>query len=1104
MKLSTSYNHTLTTGYEFTFDLWNKVKTIQSLNGIYITDLNYMSVSKIGVVQEEDNIYLESWYNLLGDTNYLFPAGTIKPRIILADEDFNQYPSIEFPSDSEIPFLFSIKKEVGTVVLVYQSSSYESYLLYSPKVIALSSNNFLYYDSFPNNGNQLWGNELRDDSNVYNSNSRINGKNVLPTTIVPLNTTRILTIRDIQGSGKSLNLEGIGGRIGILGGTNTPTNNYNFKGKLAAILTFESSLDLNKIVEIETELAKLYINYTGAILLENKIFKIIVGSFFSYDLTTLFIDEWFNIESYILISPLNLGLSITNGIISGITNSAYKGKLIIDVINSNNNVNRFEFEFETCKRDPILLDLPHTNDISLILSTSKDLDGNYYGLYSKNDLIGRWEDARRILSGNILVDSEDTIHAFSQEDLTLKPVHIENDSIFNNNDSIYFSNESKLEGSSIVSRTIIWVYIQKEYGIRKLLNTFPDIKGNGELWTVNNNQELHGNTVITRLDTSINKGKVNTLNYKLPLNKLSFIVATLDVVDNQANNTISFNGLESLRGNIVNLITWNRLLTSSEINTVIKYLAQRYIDNIVPVQLIFNDLYFTTSHIQVDLYTLVSDYSSELQYNLIFSNIICSSNVQAYSIAVNSQGILSFNCNIDDYITLSFTATNSVNNSIVVSIKIKIVLKTNTLYISLRNILEDFSNILIPDNSVITVDTLDVNKIISIKEYRLELINFLSNNLILKSLNTLYNNKQFIRLSNNGSSYLNSSTNINIKTLYIVFIKLDNNKFAYLGNNSNTYFVSDGTHIVDILTSSQEFIDSTKYLNGVEISNSYTIINNILNIFSFSINTSLMYQTISKNSSNNNESFRGLLGLICTTNYEVSKENHITLHSLIRNYFDPSKIVTLLHFNNTLVDMSTRSKFINSDIVYSSLNSKFGSHSGYLIENGISKYLDIENNSDFCFLYEDFTIAFSLYLESIQSWNNNSLTYTLLSLPIDNNRLLYLYINNQTIYIGENLNNLLALYKYNLELLQSFSSNFVHFQIVRYNTNLILFIEGNKIFTLENYVREYRDVNTPIRIGSRNKILDTSINVYIDELLIYRRLALNTDNFNVPTTEYLV
>lgn len=1100
MKLLSAFNSTFNGYIEPTVPIWNLVKDIPSLNSFYVLTNDYLHTSYVGTSTNNSNqLLVNNWYNLIGDTNYLYSVSGNQPQLIINDSQFNNKASIDFNNDGTDVLYLNNPINIGTIIIVYLVRVSGAYIIYSPDTEVVGVYEYEHYDHFPPNDSQLWGNEALDGSAVYNAISRINGKVVSPTEYVPLNNPRILTVYNFSNSTGILPISGFGGQNGILGGiTNgidTNTNTNSVKGKIAAILTFSESIDLSLIESIEAGLATYYINYQGTVLSSTPSFRLLVGSVFNFDFSTILVDEWYSIESYTLISPLTIGLSFTGSVLSGYLNITYNGTITIQTTNSGGFNNTFIFNLVIVRADPIINSIPQSNNLTLILSANySPIDNTSYGIYTDNyNNLTSWEDARRL---NIPVLTPNTN----------PPILNISNTNFNNLNTVSFTGNSYIGNltTSISGMTFVWVYEQTSYGIRNMLDTFPDIYGTGVLWTVSNStNQTFGNTSVTALNVTVNRLAVNASNYLIPLNQITIIIATV----NSGSSAISFGGLQNLRGNLAFFASWSIILDSNDINSLTNLLATTYFSSLAPIIVDSSTVYTSNTNVNIDLSKKVLDIlGSTLTYTFI-------ENTNDASITNNT---LSFTDIEDEIIEFQITCTNSSNLSTLLSFYVDISVRTNSLYLSLKSLLEDnslyninysFELILIPTNdSITTVSNSGITTVSEWEDYRLTGTTFNAIGNLYYTALSIVDNYDVIEYEIDGSSSLNLTGNITGQCFIVAYIKKeDSTGRAFLFGQDSTNNFSSGlnNYIFDISATSNSILESNNYVNGQLINNTvYQIDNIVLNTIIINSNSALSFDRIAQDRMFTDNSVKGYLALVLVLDKPITdattNNNTLTIISAInkaiRDYYNNPKYLLLLHLDNNLVDSSSIGNNINGSLTFNN-HYKFGGYSYQLVNNSSYNYITIVNNGYYAYLYEDFTISFWIAINSSLNSNDTLIIYSQTDLTIG----IYgsnLFISNNLSYEGSYITYTLPSNFWNINYIFNFIS------ICRQNNTLYLFYNGNLVNTASCNI-EIRDYYSPVIIGQISTTLLTSyINVLIDEFMIYRRLALYTTNFSIPTSSY--
>jgi hypothetical protein len=1074
MKLLASYNHTFSTGKSITSQVWKVIENKDKLTGLWLASPDYIETSLIGTSLTNSKVV--TWVNTLEDGNYLYSSQNNEPTLTINDSQFNYQPSIDFSDDSFNQLKLKFPIQAKTIIIVYLTRVSGSYLIYAPRQTQNSSESETrYYDAFPPGTNgTLWGNEALDNNRTYNSRSRINGRDVSSNTYVPLNRARVLTITDFGGNGQIQTISGFGGQQGIIGGLNPRYLQNSVKGKIAAILTFSDILPDDELKAIETALGTTYVNYTGAVLTSTPKLKTILGNYFSFDLSTVVLDEWFDITEYSLISPIDVNLSITGSVLSGLVTVPYNGKLTFKVINSAGLEKVFELDLELCRNDDIVDSFPKSSSISLALSTYQNSsDAEFTGIYvDSQNIISYWEDCRRVSNSSVTNNSVPLLTSTP----SVEPTLVRNDSLVNNSNSVRFTgNSSILSSSYITGKSFLWVYIQENFGVRPMLNTFPDIKGNGELWTISNTNQIHGQTDITKLITTVQTVSVNTLSYKNKLNTLVFITAT-----QPENVPIVFNGFTGLRGKLLFFCSWNEQLTSTEFKSVITSLSPRYLSTLNPVIVNADTEYRTQANVTVDLKTKIVD----LQ-NLSLSYLITENN---YSATISS-GILSFTAVRDEVVSFTIEVSNTIPLTTTIQFNVDITLKTNTLYRTLKDVIGT-SNIKLFLIAELDSITLDDQNISEWDDYR-ESGNFLTGtNVLIDSLYQLDGNYT-ADFDVDGSSYLTLENPVSGKSFVIAYIKKDlgSGKSFLLGQSSSADFSSgESGRLFDADLTASEILNSSTYVNSKEREPSYTFTPFILNTIVINSTAELTVDTIAKDRVFTDSGVKGYIPLAVVVDRNITELEAVQINTLIRDYYDSPKFILLLHCN-TISDSSLRNKaLITTGNVNSSIK-KFGSSSYPLVSNSLVVPILVENDTDFAFITEDFTVSFWINL-------NKTITEQLI---IYNQPDLIIYIEGDKLYVGRNTFSSLSLVSYTL--INTFYGSFNHIQVNKKDGTLYLFVNGMLTGSIVDEW-EYVDYSTPVRIGQTLNLLTTGVDCYLDEFIVYRRLGFNSSNFTVPTVEY--
>ncbi|MGL5923798.1 hypothetical protein [Chroococcidiopsis sp.] len=1065
MKLSNAYSHVYSNGKPLDFDLWELLKDIPSLNGVYLAFPEYVEGSGIGSLSG-DTDKVKVWSNLLADGNYLYSTSSREPSIIPVDPQFNNYPSIDFGNDGNNGLVFKFPIRVGTVIMVYLTREEGSYLLYSPRY--LPGNPPVYYDSFPSGGRSLWGKEPLLNRSVYLAESRINGRRVSSDAIVPLNQPRLLTLRGIANAEQSEPLLGLGGRSGAIGGAASPSFGDSIQGRVVALLTFSESIPIEQLEPIEQQLGQTYINYSGPVKTQDPELRGFVGSSVSFNLAENIVDEWFDLVQYTLLSPPALGLSITNsGVLFGTLNAPFDGVVSVQVTNAASMQRTFEFKLISCRPDPIATLLPNLPTLKLVLSAERHVDGSFYGL--RTDVDQRavyWEDARRIISGQ----STPRLNVSTPENY---PIWIESDPVVNQRSSVIFGATSNLKASGGFSgKTFVWVYVQDGYGSRSMLDSFPDTKGFGELWTVRLPTEVHGQTEITKLRAKIHRRSVNTLNYKLPLGKLQIITAT------HSTGTLGFSGLMGMRGRLAFFACWDSVLDASQLDTVNALLAQRYLSSLQPYIFETNTEYRYDPEITIDLNQKVLDPQAlPLQFTLLTPH---------YNSSIVN-GVLSVTAPKDEVLNYQILVSNSLGLQVTLGFDLSVTIRLNPVYVKLKEEFGYFQAFYLPtaDSTVLSGQIIQ-----TWNDYRLNGNSATSTTVKLSSLPTLSNGR-CAEYQLNGGSSLRFQSPITARTFCIAYIRASGSmgRIFLLGQDGAADFHAgqNGT-LLDPVLASPAVLNADLFVNGETQPPSYELPESVLSIVIFNSQVPTTIHSIAQDRMFTDRSVKGYIPLFFAFNTSVEIELAKTINAHIRDYFDPSRFVLLMHFESGVIDSSVEQKVLSSNGITSTSQKKFGAASYRLAIAGVVYPITVPNETDLAYLYEEFTITFQISLVG-DSLIESLILYKQADLVI--------YLIEDKLFVGRNAIPELALIATDSI---SLSGGFHHIELDRSSQNLLLFVDGVLVGSAED-VLEYRDATTAGTIGE-TKLLVTTTALYLDEFAIYRRSAFHTASFTPPTSPY--
>lgn len=1062
-KLLTFYNEVFGAGKEYASDIYNTAIKDSSVNGIYLCLPDFVKDGYLGFSSSPNTT---TWYNMLADGNYLSGSGLVR---VASSSQFNNKPCIQYNDNGNTKLTYKYPVKVGTLIMVYLVRVAGSYIVFAPRSTA--SSNPVFYDAFPSGGTALWANETINNGSIYNAKSRINGKDVPPTTFIPLNSTRILAVKNIANATQSENISGYGGQRGLVNGGAQQGDNNSLKGSLAAVITFENNISDALLAELESKLAAYYIQYSGIVRTSTPSFKYLVGNNFSFDFSAVFTDEFFQITNYELVSPNTLGLGFTGSTLTGALNSLYDGKIRIAVTNSANMTTQFDFDLLVCRQDPIVNALPLTNNLKMVLSANKHIDNGYYGLKldAQNQVV-EWEDARRISSITSIIK----YNAVNNSPCT----YVEQEALFNNQSCVQFGSNSKLNGSTVNAKTFVWVYLQQSYGTRLMLNTFPDIKGTGVLWTVQNVSETHGQTPVTKLNTQVQNITVNTLNFTVPLNTAYIITAT--VADNAA---ISFTGFDNMKGKLAFFAAWDVVLNNSELSSLVSVLSQRYANSLAPYIFDTSTEFRNQLNISIDLKKKVTDLRNQaLSYSLL---------TPFYDASIDSNGILTFTAVKDEVLHFSINVTNTDLLTSNLQFDVDISVRPNSLYLNLKSVLGTaLTTFFLTESDTLTLDNGFINQW---EDYRLN--DYVANGTTVRivSLPQLndYNAAEF---NANGSSYLSLPVANTGKCFGLVYLRKEDtiNRAFLFGQTSTAEFISgvDGK-LFDSSLTSPKILNASTYVNNRTVDANYTITPQVLNTIFINTQDNCTVNSIAKDRVFNDRSVKGYIPLIFVLNRNLTNAEATLCNRYIRDYYDPTRFVTLLHFDTAIIDSSVENKVLTTNGTLTTAVKKFGTHSIHLVNNSATQYVEIPNDTHYAHLYEDFTISFWMSINKNLDTNDTFSIYSQTDLNI--------YVRSNTLYVGRSYTPELALLSYVMP--SSFLTGFHHVALCRKDTVLTLYINGVSVGTVSD-VNEYKDYNTLVRIGQRTTVTTTSLNLYLDEFVVQRRTALHTANFTPPSSPY--
>lgn len=921
MKLSAAYTFPFSVTQKIPLALWESCTKHDSFNGFYVLldDVNNVDLTVISTALGNAT-RINTWYDLSGSTNYLYSYNTLYPTLV-QDPLFNNKYVLDFPDAGTTQLRFKTTQTIGTIIFVYLNRTSNGHLILAPRTVPNTSP-LVYYDMFPRTSNILWSTSSLSNDFARNSVSRINGKQVSPDYIVNVNTPRILTVKGFPTN--TVDIQGIGGRQG--GPSFAGQNVDSVEGKIAAIISFSENLSDSDVLDIELELQKLYISYIGPALSTTPSFKYLVGQSFSYDFSTVAVDEWFSIVDYELVSPLDLGLSFSGSTLSGVLSKYYEGNLSIRISNEAGLNNLFSIPLRALRQDPLVSAAPYQGSIQLALTSDTAIDNSTYGYYNTH-----WESGLRSQTKTLLSNG------------SLYPPLIDEGSY---NSVRFYDSSTSLSINSQTAKSFLWVYIQESYGARPMLTAFPDIKGNGELWTVANNTQVHGTTDITSMTTYVNKQIVDTLSYKLELNKLYFISAT-------SNTGISFSGVSSLRGRLLYFISWSNELTKTEIDAYIAELAPRYYNSLKPYQTTEDVTYSYVASNDLDLNTYIVDfYDNELIYSF--------------------DGIAPLNASITDNILTITNITDTLDifnliadnglDTLAFSVTIDTILLANVLYRALKLQVLVFNQIFINEISTVASNNWTAYKGDCVLEGS------------TLSLENIYA-KDYLLLPYVGNDTLTPTTALIGKVLTFYYIQ---DPFAsgsldiFEINNSEANFSNIGLNLLNNNTHIL-FRQAVLYVNGEQYTN-YTIQRNVPYIITFKFTT-----TVSITSITNCKGYIGALLMHDDTNADIK-----AISKDIHQYYNPGKLVLSLSFNNNVTDTALQSNISHTS--YFSTTKFEGTHSYYLLNNKTSSYLVVDNNTNYVFNRYGFKIRF--YIAVNKAFSNST------------DKLIICQFNNFVIYLN--------------------------------------------------------------------------------------------------------
>jgi hypothetical protein len=598
---------------------------------------------------------------------------------------------------------------IGTILLVYNLRQVNTgHPIYASRILPNTAPP-VYYDLFPRASGTVWIADANSGNFAFDATTRINGKEVLPTQVLSPNQTRIISMTDFP---RKDYISGIGGKDRSPGLSSV-------QGKIAAIITFEDTLTETQLLPLELELQRMYINYSGPVLSSTPSFKQLVNSAFSFDFATVAVDEWFDLANYELLFPLDVGLSFTGSVLSGTLSRIYEGDLDVRILNDAGLSSDFKIPLRSVLRDPIIAQLPAEGTLTGIFSTFADS-----GLYST-----RWEDARRLNS------------------ITLNSVAPISTTVIDGQPAVVTSSLTSIKSpSSLSGRSFVWVYRRQQTGSKKLLDSFPDIFGQGALWTIGiAGTDVFGNTLITRSVAMVNKVVVDALSFRLDLNKPYIIWATNA-------DPITYTGFEDARGAIQFFASWSTVISEADRRSVTSALALRYISDTSPVVTNTATRFNYTSSASIDL--------TDLAVNL-HGNTPLTYSIQSGSGSIASNAI-TYTISIDQLRQYVIRVTNNLGQFIDVPLLVDNILKTNPLYVLLRTQLSTRA-LQIAQIYINTLDTLSAG---TWTEYTGVGMSATGVNTVLSSVRNLAS----LRSSLTTPSTLTFSTPLQVKSMVIVWV----------------------------------------------------------------------------------------------------------------------------------------------------------------------------------------------------------------------------------------------------------------------------------------------------------------------------------------------
>ena len=951
--------------------------------------------------------------DIFNSTNYLINS-SFSPQSTLIETQplLKGQPEIIFTASDF--FLLKKPEIVKELFIIYRPVEY-GYLLYMPRT--LPGNPPTFYDAFPSGQTQLFRLETTQGQNlkILNARIQINGQ-VRPYDVFPnFGQSKLLTLSNIEES-----IAGFGGKFGEVGGGNF-NNTYQpvYRGGISFILGIKEDLTDEKREEINDFLLNSYLYYPGTILLNSTPLKLIVGNAVNLNLTSRFFDEWYNVVSYELLFPDFLGLSLVNGFLVGTPTFDFVGILKIKTVNSAGFEYYFDLEISTVTQDPLVANFPNAANLTALFISRTGVEKN------SNGVILSWEDARRnsIYLNNYLLD-----------DITID---------VDNNISI---RESFEFSQSLSGKSFLFVYKQESYGIRRLLDSLPDIEGDGTLWTVPDANTIFGTTNPTQLQVTVGRIQIDLFRYLLPLGEYFIIVATGD-------NTISFSSLENNLGQLKIFASWSNKLTATTIEDIFDYLPQ-FLDSLKPQQIITNRQVFLESPITINLKNLISDpLNEEIVYSEIEENLEITND------------ILSFSTSVDVVKNLLISGINESGLTRDFTIPIQITIKNNPLYLNLKN-----NNILAKLTYIYDVDVvnLSLSNVISVSEYSGKSDRLIASDDIKLKTYTDYKNSTSFNFELLGLQHFTLLPTNTLTAIFMtVYLESLENNSVWFGNNVVLLTLFKDTLLSDTFTP----LGLVKTVLNGRLSSFDTELTLGLNTVYFEFDEPVAISTLSKD---RNISNRGIKGSLVNSFIFDEPQNFELLNKLSRDYYDPPRELLILRFESNIfneTNLFQASIFVQN---FSTISIR-GTFS--LLLN--SSFLSFESEL-FNLHYEDFTIRFFVRQQT------NTALQTIFNLPGN----IVCYIDSGVLKLGSSLNDSL----YGEFTLPTNSWTFV--TVSKLESNIYLIVNTSTVKTtifVENLISTIFEISS----GS-----NTTEVVNLEEFIFIRRVGYASVE-SVPTSSYV-